>query len=180
MKKKIVFVCIITSICILFIFVWNCNWLYYRLYPFDRITGTVSITVDGNRIASSEQYYEYENGGKIRLSNDTEKFAIEGRKYGGYEIGFIMSNDELYKATKDKFFLETDDVDLSFLYINTNWWHITQMDVNFEFLKERDVWYVVYDVEYSEPTEDGEIFTNSVSRKIRVDQLNKSKVSVGV
>ena len=63
----------------------NYQWIYYRFYPFDRITGEYEITVNGMHIDTIDEYYEYEIGEKIRLKNDTESFKIKGGAYGVYQ-----------------------------------------------------------------------------------------------
>ena len=91
MKKVILIFSVIMAI-VLVICAFNYQWIYYRFYPFDRITGEYEISINDKEIDSVDEYYEYENDGKIRLENDTENFKIKGGKYGRYEIGFVLSN----------------------------------------------------------------------------------------
>ena len=103
MKKWFSILSIIIAV-VLVICAFNYKWIYYRFYPFDRITGKYDISLNGKQINSIDEYYEYENSGKIRLENDTENFKIKGGKYGRYEIGFVLSEDALYKLTNDEKF----------------------------------------------------------------------------
>lgn len=180
MKKGVICIGTVIIAILLFAVVFNYNWIYYRLYPFDRITGTFSVKLNNKEITTLEQYYEYENNGKIRLENDTKKFDIKAGKYGRYKIGFIVSNDELNKVTNDKYFLEIDDVDLSVTYFNTNWWHVTQIDIEVDFINEKDEWYVIYNVEYTEPTEEGLHITNKILKKIEFDELQNEEMLFGI
>ena len=179
MKKWFSILAIIIAV-VLVICAFNYKWIYYRFYPFDRITGEYEISVNGKKINDIDEYYEYENGGKIRLENDTENFKIKGGKYGRYEIGFVLSEDSLYKLTNDEQFKENGNVDLSIAYFNTNWWHISELDIEINIVKDNDEWYVCYDVELEEPLENIQIATSNVSKKIKLSEIDSSEILIGI
>ena len=179
MKKWFSILAIIIAV-VLVICAFNYKWIYYRFYPFDRITGEYEISVNGKKINDIDEYYEYENGGKIRLENDTENFKIKGGKYGRYEVGFVLSEDTLYKLTNDEQFKENGNVDLSIAYFNTNWWHVSELDIEINIVKDNDEWYVCYDVELEEPLENFEITTSNVSKKIKLSEIGTVEVLIGI
>jgi len=164
MNKKVVRLLSAVAVLIMIIVSFNYKWLYYHLYPFDRITGTYSITVNGEKIYPIEEYYVTETGGKIRLENDTKSFKTKGG-YGMQGIGFIVDNDILYKITNDDRFKECDDVDLNISYFNTNEWHLIEFDIKIDIVDEADKWYACYDVNWICPNEDFEKVEHSYSKK---------------
>jgi len=171
---------IVSIIFVLVICAFNYKWIYYRFYPFDRITGEYDISVNGKEINAIDEYYEYENGGKIRLENDTENFKIKGGKYGRYEIGFVLSEDELYKLTNDERFKGNGNIDLSVSYLNTNWWHISELDIEIDIVKDNDEWYVCYNLELEEPLENFENKTSNVSKKIKLSEIGDAEIMIGI
>ena len=179
MKKAFLILSIIFAF-VLVICTFNYKWIYYCFYPFDRITGEYDIAVNGKEVNAIDEYYEYENGGKIRLENDTENFKIKGGKYGRYEIGFVLSGDVLYKLTNDEKFKGNENIDLSIVYFNTNSWHISKLDIEIDILKDNEEWYVCYDVELEEPLENLQLTTSDVSKKIKLSEIDTAEVWIGV
>ena len=179
MKKVILIFSVIMAI-VLVICAFNYQWIYYRFYPFDRITGEYEISINDKEIDAVDEYYEYENSGKIRLENDTENFKIKGGKYGRYEIGFVLSNAVLYEMTNDEKFKECGDIDLSIAYLNTNWWHISELDIEINMVKDNDEWYVYYDVELEEPMENFDVTTSNVSKKIKLSEIDTAEILIGI
>ncbi len=179
MKKKISILSIVFAF-VLVICAFNYKWIYYHFYPFDRITGEYEITVNGKEINAIDEYYEYENDGKIRLENDTENFKIKGGKYGRYEIGFVLSGDIIYKLTNDEKFKGNGNVDLSVAYLNTNWWHISELDIEINIVKDNGEWYVCYDVELEEPLENFNVTTSNVSKKIKLSEIDTAEILIGI
>jgi len=178
MKKVFLIFWVIMAV-VLVICAFNYQWIYYRFYPFDRITGEYEISINDKEIGAVDEYYEYENSGKIRLENNTENFKIKGGSYGTYTIGFVLNGDILYQLTNDEKFIEYGDVDLSIDYFNTNWWHISTIDIEFDVIKENGEWYVLCDVKLKEPTEDFKIVTSNKSRKIKLDEIKNSVLFIG-
>ena len=158
LKKKIIVFSIIVFIFIIVVAaIINIDYLKPRLYSGDRITGTIIIAVNGEKYYPNVETFEYENNGTQRLSYDgTSNFSIPGGKYGSYRIGFELDNKELYRLTKDVLFLsyETDPM-LFFQYINTNWWHVTNMELSVEMENHNGEWILNTKVYYQENSEDG-------------------------
>lgn len=179
MKKTFLILSIVLAF-VLAICAFNYKWIYYRFYPFDRITGEYEITVNGREVNTIEEYYEYENGGKIRLENDTENFKVKGGKYGRYEIGFVLSEDTLYKLTNDDKFKGNGNIDLSIAYLNTNWWHISELDIEIDIVKDSDEWYVFYELELEEPLENFQITTSNVSKRIKLSEIDTAEILIGI
>ncbi|MBO4951269.1 MAG: hypothetical protein J6E38_09725 [Clostridia bacterium] len=179
MKKRFL-ILLIFIIVLLIICAFNFKWIYYRLYPFDRITGEYEISVNGKEINPVGEYYEYGNSGKIRLENDTESFKIKGGEYGRYEIGFVLSGDTLYQLTNDKQFKDGGNVDLSIIYYNTNWWHISELDIEIDIVKDNDEWYVCYNLELEEPLENFKTTTSNLSKKIKLAEINNTEILIGI
>lgn len=179
--KRIAFV--IFSTLLVFVLVlctFNYKWIYYKIYPFDRITGEYEITINNKKIHSIDEYYEFENSGKIRLENDTENFKIKGGKYGKYKIGFILSEDTLYNLTNDEKFRKNGDIDLSIAYFNTNRWTISELDIEIDIIKENNEWYVYYDVELEESLETFECTPSNISKKIKLSEIDNAEIIIGI
>jgi len=179
MKKKILILSIVFAF-VLVICAFNYKWIYYHFYPFDRITGEYEITVNGKEVNTIEEYYEYENGGKIRLENDTENFKIKAGKYGPYKIGFVISDEKLHELTKDDRFIGYGNVDLSIICFETNWWHVSELDIEIDIQKENDEWFVCYDVEYSNALESDEELGQRVTKKVLLSEVSKADIYVGI
>ena len=178
--KKIFLILAIVIAFVLAICAFNYKWIYYRFYPFDRITGEFEISLNGKEINAVDEYYEYENGGKIRLENDTENFKIKGGKYGRYEIGFVLNEDTLYKLTNDEKFRGNGNIDLSIVYFNTNWWHISELDIEINIVEDNDEWFVCYDVALEEPMENFNVTTSNVSKKIKLSEIDTAEILIGI
>ena len=136
MKKVILILAIIVF---LIICAFNYQWIYYRFYPFDRITGEYEISVNDQNINTAEEYYEYEFGEKIRLKNDTENFKIKGGVYGNCKIGFVLNDETLYQLTGDEKFREYGDIDLSINYFNKNLLNISEIDIEINIIEEKQI-----------------------------------------
>lgn len=181
MKNKLgIIILAIALAFVLVICAFNYEWIYYRVYPFDRITGEYEISVNGKEINNIDEYYEFENSGKLRLENDTENFKIKGGKYGGYKIGFLINEDTLYELTNDETFKGNDNIDLSITYFNTNWWHISELDIEIDIVKDNGEWCVCYDVELEEPLEGFEPYTSSIAKKIKLSDVNNVEILIGI
>ena len=178
--KKTFLIFLIVFIFIVVICAFNYKWIYYRFYPFDRIAGEYEITVNGKEIDVIDEYYEYENNEKIRLENDTENFKIKGGKYGKYEIGFVVNEDTLYELTNDEMFNGKGNVDLSIAYLNANSWHISELDIEINIVKDNEEWYVLYDVELEEPLENFQISTSKISKKIKLSEIDTAEILIGI
>ena len=117
------------------------------------------MTVNGNRYIPLEESLEYERSGTQRLNeNGNGYFSIKGGEYGLYKIGFHVNNLELADLTGDKGFAQLQEgIPIIFAYVNGNWWHITNMNLNANLAKENGVWVIKLSTSYTESTEDGSI-----------------------
>ncbi len=179
MKKTFLILSIVFTF-ILVICAFNYQWIYYRFYLFDRITGEYEINVNGKHIDTIDEYYEYENDGKVRLENDTENFKIKAGKYGPYKIGFVISDEKLHELTKDDRFINYGDVDLSIICFETNWWHVSELDIEIDIRKENGEWFACYNVEYSNALGNDEESGQRVSKKVLLSEVSKSYIYVGI
>lgn len=94
--------------------------LFYRIYPFARISGTVTVTVDGkpyvlrsNSISAVEDTFRSRPLVSIGTTGSAH-IRIRGGDYGGY--GFLLHIDGVEQPIR----------------INThhfNWWSVTQFDL---------------------------------------------------
>ena len=157
MKRKqiVCFIVFVIAIIVTAVSVSNIGYLKTRLYFGDRITGTFVLTVGEEKYIPTEQLLEYENEVTQKLNLDAmSSFSIKGGKYGSYKIGFLLDNEELYRLTGDEIFrsYETNPT-LIFQYINTNWWHITEISLSAEMVMIDGEWVVNTKVVYSESNE---------------------------
>ena len=95
--------------------------LYYRIYPFARISGTVTVTVDGEPYVlqadsiSAEENASFSQTPQVRLHADgSAQVAIRAGKYGGY--GFLVSVDGVEHP-------------MNIASYQANWWNVTKFDL---------------------------------------------------
>ncbi|MBO4897246.1 MAG: hypothetical protein J5590_02980 [Clostridia bacterium] len=175
--KKII---IIILILVLIISAFNYKLFYYRFYRGDRITGTFEISANNKNISNIDEYYEYERCGHARLTNDTHSFKIKGGGYGTYIIGFLVSGNTLYDVTEDEFFKDCGDIDFQIDCFNTNWWHIINLDIKIDVIKEEDVWYACYNVDVKKPSKNYKTTTYNVSKKERLTDNGSTRISIEI
>ena len=98
--------------------------LFYRFYPFDRITGTVCVTTDGEKTDLNEgdvtAFYDYEEIGiGFHNAEDGAKISIHGGEYGSYTLK-----------------IKVDGVGspLEAVIYQSNWWNVSKfnMDISIE------------------------------------------------
>ena len=65
-------------------------------------------------------------------------------------------------------------------YLNTNWWHISELDREINIVKDNDEWYVYYDVELEEPMENFNVTTSNVSKKIKLSEIDTAEILIGI
>lgn len=147
-----------------------------------RITGTYEIIVNGAEYHPEEEFLEYENNGTQRLNNDGDgKFQIQGGKYGEYRISFYLDNNILSKRTNDDVFNTLPEKTLlTFSYINTNWWHVTDMQLTADLFKESNEWMLKIKACYTESTEDGSTPTKQVVENTvkYIDEAQKGDIAL--
>lgn len=172
-KRLIIMICIFVALLIAIGVFFQTPFIKTRLYFGDRITGSLSMTVAGKPYNPAEETLEYENQGTQRLKDDSAgNFSIKGGKYGGYKIGYILENKELYKLTQDaKFESYESDQTLTFLYINANWWHVTEMTLTADMVLLGDQWVINCTVVYKESTEGGSYTENTVQKSFTYDEV---------
>ena len=186
MKKTLIIIAVVVALIVAFsISAVNIPWLYifYRIYPFDRLTGEYDITVNGEELnAELTKYYEYD-GDRNKLKGRPGKFSIKGNDYAVYKIGFIVSDEDFYKATNDSRFIDYGDVDLSVNYLKTNRWMVCDFDIDIDLIEENGEWYVCYDIEYYAyldefPSRDDVKF--EYSKIVKLSDIEKENFPFGV
>ena len=137
--KKILVIVIAVAICIgtVALVCTNYGYLYTRLYMGDRISVTYSITEDEKDVVLSAVDWKYETEESVSVPLDSKSFSIKGGEYGAYAFSFVPAG-------------ELDDTSIAFVYINTNDWHITSIDIDADLVEENGVRYVEYTVSYEE------------------------------
>ncbi|PWM43840.1 MAG: hypothetical protein DBX47_06470 [Clostridiales bacterium] len=159
MKKQKFILIITVIICVVIIttiIVVNIPYFRVRLYTADRITGTFSMNIEGVDYKPLKESFEFD-GACIKKTNDNNGyFSLKGGKYGAYNIGFYIENNILAGITKDESFNSlTDSTLLLFTYINSNWWNITEINLNADLVQENNQWILKIKVDYREQQEDG-------------------------
>ena len=153
--------------------------VYYRVYPFSRLTVTYAISYNGEEVNCKETYYSFEDSDHTPALNiGKHSFKIRSSNYGMYDIGFIVDSKLLYGLTDyDETFLALDDFDFRFNYFNTNWWHITDIDIYIEFVKIDGEWYAECRQVITEPDidESGKTHTNTYKGKVLLKEINNYK-----
>lgn len=173
MKKLLL---LVLSVLILVIIALVCReWLYYRIYPFDRFTCMYSVELDGNKVKPKDIYYKYEGNYQKNFDVNSDTFKIKGGSYGAYGIYFVFDNEALYNITGDIYFKECDDVEFLVKYMNSNSWHITDMDIKMDFVNENDSWFIMCIIDVDES---GDRY--SVSEKISIDEMGEKYVFFGI
>lgn len=181
MKKKIIIassltVFILVLIMISLIVLSNPVPTKYRFHSGDRITGIFTMTVNGVDYYPIEKILEYENEGTQRLHDDYSGFSIKGGKYGSYKISFLLDNKELCQLTGDTLFeAYTSNPILTYQYINTKWWNVTEMTLTAEMMLKNGEWIVNTKIVYKEPLESGIISEHVVENSFTYDEIMQGK-----
>ena len=96
--------------------------LYYRMYLGDRITGTVTVSVDGEpyalqyRSVSADQSNPIGGIPRIRLNGDgSARIMLRAGEYGGY--GFLLTVDSV-------------EAPLHICAYQYNWWNVVRFDLH--------------------------------------------------
>lgn len=128
--------------------------------------------VNGVDYYPKEEMIEYEKEGPQRLNNDYSGFSIKGGAYGSYKISFLLDNKELYRLTEDPLFKSyTSTPILTYQYINTNWWHVTNMTLTAEMVLDHDEWVVNTKIVYSEPLKNGTLSERTLEKSFTYDEI---------
>lgn len=127
-----------------------------RLYRGDRITGSFTMMINGEEYIPDVQTIKYENDENQPLDKEGNEFSIKGGKYGGYDICFELDNRVLAELSNDPVFKTYPNATtLSFFYVNSNWWNITNIVISVDMTKEIDGWALSTVVKYTEKRENG-------------------------
>lgn len=150
--------------------------IYYRVYPFNRFTITYAVNYNGEEVRCAERYFSFEDDEHITVRNTGKRsFKIRGGNYGRYTIGLVVDPKTLYGVTDcDETFLSLDDFNFRFDYFNTNWWHITDIEIYIEFVKIDGEWHAEYKQVITEPDidESGKTHTDVYEGKILLKDIN--------
>ena len=155
-KLNILIIAVVGIIITAEIIVVNIPFLKVRLYSGDRITGTLNMTVNDITYNPSEEFFEFYSDGTQKLNESDGHFTIKGGEYGAYHIGFYIENNVIADITKDAVFYDLpESTPLIYTYFNANWWHITELELDADLVKENDEWILKVKAEYTEQQEDG-------------------------
>ena len=94
--------------------------LLYRLYPFDRITGTVCVSIDGekNELKRSDVAVRYDNSEidvGFREDFDGARISVQGGEYGPYTL--IINIDGLNSP-------------IEAVIYQYNWWNVSKFNLD--------------------------------------------------
>lgn len=174
MYKKfiIIFTVFVALAGISFVYVQSKPYLRVRLYLGDRITGTFSMAIEGNKYVPVNKTIKFE-GKKSPLLTDGDNFRFRGGNYGIYEIESLIENKALFKATNDPIFLKYGDkTQYTISYYNTDWWHITNIKVNADIIKDKNgEWIINTKVHYGIQWEDGSLKEFNVAKSYRYAEI---------
>lgn len=172
-KKISIALAVIFLVCTL---VYTIKPIYYRVYPFDRFTVNYTISYNGEEVRCKEKYYCFEDDNKIPVrKTGKNRFKIRGGAYGIYNIGFVVDTKSLYALTDyNEDFLAIEPFDCSFRYFNTNWWHITDIDIYIDFFEADNEWYANCKMVITEPDvdESGRVHTDTLKGTFLVRDIN--------
>lgn len=91
--------------------------IYYRLYPGDRITGYLTVTVDGEAYALGSEQFEGLTSFDAR-EDGAAKLGIHAGEYGGYPIVLHLPFDAVSE--------------LQIRCFQANWWDVAKFDLHME------------------------------------------------
>lgn len=154
MAKKKKFAVTLISIILICLLIYTVKPIYYRVYPFNRFTVEYNISCEGKQVEYIKRYCVTDWDERIIKGKDDGKFKVRGGVYGNYDFIFVVDNETLYNITKDKFFLDSNDINLKTTYQNFNEWHITKISVDIEIIRIDGEWYAVYQKSVTEPLSD--------------------------
>ncbi|MDP4120683.1 MAG: hypothetical protein Q8876_06495 [Bacillota bacterium] len=111
--------------------------LYYKIYPFDRIKGTVSITINGKPATIDSNSFTCSRDSKEHVSvssNDdgSINFSTKGGSYGIYFFKLLLNNNSISKELPAKI--------IYFNYYNRFWYNVANVDIHFDIKKKSDKW----------------------------------------
>lgn len=123
--------------------------IYYRLYPWDRIKGSIGVTLNGQAVYLDEDnLYIISMAGKDKYSVKSDGgilyISAKGGEYGNCIFGVDVPDfDEDIKVTVTAY----------------NWWNVTDFDISVDI--DMDGGNVVYTYNYTSIAENGETLRES-------------------
>lgn len=91
--------------------------IYYRLYLGDRITGTLTVTVDGEAYELDSKQFDGLTGFDTRGDGSAE-LKIHGGEYGGYPIALHLPFDAVSE--------------IQLRCYQANWWDVAKFDLHMD------------------------------------------------
>ena len=109
-----------------------------RLYKGDRITGEMTITLNGKECFPTSANAFFDDS-ELTVTLDKSSFALKGGEQGLYVIDFILDRQYLYQLTGERCFAEmTDDLRIVLKYPNKKWYYITEMEISVTLVYDGD------------------------------------------
>ena len=118
--KFFVLVLAVALLFVVVVFVF-CKPIAHRFYPFDRITGTVRVTVDGEPYdlkagdVTGSQYGREDVEVELRKTADGTKLSMHGGEYGPYVLVFHINGT---------------DLPLEAVVYQYNWYNVTEFELD--------------------------------------------------
>lgn len=91
--------------------------VYYRLYPGDRITGTLTVTVDGEAYAPGSEQFDGLTGFDAH-GDGSAALKIHGGEYGAYPIALHLPFDAVSE--------------IQLRCYQANWWDVAKFDLHMD------------------------------------------------
>ena len=152
-------------------FITNSNHIKGRYYPDDRITGSFSMTVSGERYDPDIKIPE-DNSGSNRLTASASGFSIVGDEKELYTISFLLDNKELYRLTGDpQFDLFDENPVITFEYFKTSWWHFTTMTLTAEMVVVDNEWIVKIRADHRWPSDGTKFYEDTVEKSFTYNEV---------
>ena len=124
LKKSIIIIAVIFAVAVLasvILYFFFKPVFYHFLYPFDRITGIVHVTMDGEKynLISDDVIgqYEFKDEINVKVSNDADglRTSIHGGEYGPYSLTIYIDG-------------YNDPIEVGIYQYN--WWNVTKFDLD--------------------------------------------------
>lgn len=124
LKKSIIIIAVILAVAVLtsgILYFFFKPVFYHFLYPFDRITGIIHVTMDGEKynLISDDvtEQYEFKDEISVKAHKDSDglKTSIHGGEYGPYSLAIHIDGlNEPIKAVIYQY----------------NWWNVTEFNLD--------------------------------------------------
>lgn len=112
MTKRVAVFCAALIACVALCLSWRP--LRYRLYPGDRIKGTLTVSVDGQPCALAEEACRLPENGRFKTDADGKaQISVHGGDYGEYPVSVLLP----------------DGTELRFICFQHNWWNVLTFDL---------------------------------------------------